>query len=1014
MLDARSLDAAVQSALRALYPPFEATAPTVLGQVFRLLETSYRGDGLCCLLEFLIPAKRLFEHVRQAACAPYFNCVFLHEGWPLCLREKVVVHLAPLNPLLLRSGDFYLQAEPCGERAARLTVKHLSRDLRTVRETPVPEATYALLFTNEWLEEINCEHDGAPLHSCLVATEDGIAPLPWSRIATPEFVDKPDAGPGCARAGASSPTGVSPPVEASSPKSGPGKYPGLIKVDQLGPWKKPAALAVPSLREIVSRNLEGEYVDLLEPSREQRGLLARALPDAGKQGGLRLLKSPARSEAAGSGHRFSFLKGQRHGASPGDGAGGDRAAGHHEGPWKKMSAIYSPRMSRAKPAGKGNGALQTPVFLHFSALFHFASSSLSHLLVAGLDPAAGGPTEDRSLQEPRRAEPGATRPAPGRAAVGCPGGSRCRSAASPSSAGSTDKLGRALLQVTTSGSAWEAAWCSAGELARLVLYLLGCSRGAGCSRGVGCSRAQGCSRAPAPAAGLPPARSRLLPFGAAGLTPGLLSVAVAVGLPQSPRAVQHAATLRPLSPKPGRGRSRGGGAPGLPERGVRRRCPPQEVAARVARPQELMRRVLSDPQLLGLQRDGGALLARLRREAARLGASPHVRYLEAAEGLYEQLEEDVHGLVSQSNRCLERLELLRRTRQLEAEFGEARYHRGLALCQEAAEVQDSAFPEAEPFQAAAALFRTKLASFHAAAERRRAELAALQELRGFSSKVGARPLLRRAPGELQAEPTKARGEPRAEPNPSSGRVFQVAWLRLAGTGCSARGQSQPGNLEALRGLESSLQRLSVDFSLEKLQEMQAHVRTMRSSGGPAAWAAARQRYREARQVLEEMLAELRQAWGADTPGEAAPAPGAAREPPAGSTTGSPRESRESQEGEAARRSRTPAGGSLPKSNRGASPAPGGSLSRPVRGCPCAPPAQTRCADRPRPTAPGEPPAEAAQYFQVSSRSSLSSDDSDSPASAEEAPAPPCPSAKPPRVLYLEKHRADGPAAAGAE
>lgn len=39
------------------------------------------------------------------------------------------------------------------------------------------------------------------------------------------------------------------------------------------------------------------------------------------------------------------------------------------------------------------------------------------------------------------------------------------------STGGTDKLGRALLQVTTSSSAWGAAWCSAAELARLLLCL---------------------------------------------------------------------------------------------------------------------------------------------------------------------------------------------------------------------------------------------------------------------------------------------------------------------------------------------------------------------------------------------------------------------------------------------------------------------------------------------------------------------------------------------------------------
>lgn len=53
--------------------------------------------------------------------------------------------------------------------------------------------------------------------------------------------------------------------------------------------------------------------------------------------------------------------------------------------------------------------------------------------------------------------------------------------------------------------------------------------------------------------------------------------------------------------------------------------PWQDVAACIGRHQELMRRVLSDPQLVRLQREGGAVLARLRREAARLSTSPHAR-----------------------------------------------------------------------------------------------------------------------------------------------------------------------------------------------------------------------------------------------------------------------------------------------------------------------------------------------------------------------------------------------------
>lgn len=42
--------------------------------------------------------------------------------------------------------------------------------------------------------------------------------------------------------------------------------------------------------------------------------------------------------------------------------------------------------------------------------------------------------------------------------------------------------------------------------------------------------------------------------------------------------------------------------------------------------------------------------------------------MESAEGLYSQLEEELHNLVSQSNSCLEHLEFLQKVRELEAEF----------------------------------------------------------------------------------------------------------------------------------------------------------------------------------------------------------------------------------------------------------------------------------------------------------------------------------------------------------
>ncbi|CAM9554585.1 unnamed protein product [Bubo scandiacus] len=1231
-------------------PPFEATAPTVLGQVFRLLETSYRGDGLCCLLQFLIPAKRLFEHVRQAACAPYFNCIFLHEGWPLCLHEKVVVHLAPLNPLLLRPGDFYLQAEPCEEHSARITVKHLSPDLRGVEETPVPEAAYALLFTNEWLEEINSDRDRAPLHTCLVATENGIAPLPWSKIAMPEFIDKPKAGADSMPTGAQhdpapetaaepaapcapvphgpadtpapygNVAGTIPGCRVTSRKSSPGRYPGLIKVDQAGLRKKPATLAMPSLCEIVSQNLEGEYVDLLELPQEQLDLLAQSLPpacpagpmgagaeatlpwangglgaDAWPCGGapsseegpctpclggklsrepgplsprcrhrdsyLAALQNPVsfgpglmaaileepddpgpgpepppatphktpvqhgrggssptllarrpRRASPGvpaealarqgsprlppaSGHKFSFLKGPRLGAAPGD----ERATSQHEGAWKKMSAIYSPRMGRAKPAGKG------------------------------MDAAAAAPTEERSLESPG-CKNGPSAPGTGPPGREPPAWQDLHAGLLRSGIvclpGSSDRLGRALLQVTTSGSAWGAAWCSAAELARLILFLCSLPRREAKDSGLTVV-VDARKQPPAPvlfsalrsvqsvspgcvhtilllAEKEPVAHRERLPGVQVETLVSLKALGRHVDSSQlTPELdgtfpychgewVQFFQKLHPFTASLRR-------ASELLQSCIQelRRADTlagtQDAAACIRRHQELMQRVLSDPQLVHVQREAGAVLARLRREAARLSASADVRTsMESAEGLYSRLEEELHDLVSRSNSCLERLEFLQKVQELEAEFSKlgcwldgeaaarlqemgaeewspdsfpgsaeqvneflvqaaARCRRGLALCQEAAEVRDAAFPEADPFQVAAALFRTKLMSFWRQVERRQAERELRRELGRFSSKITG--------------------------------------LRLDCRQCSARGKHGEG--QALQCLQSSFQKLSVEFALEKLQEMKAQVCRMQSSRGLAAWTEARHRYQETRQILEEMLAELQEAWGAQAngqgdafspPGSASAAPcceapaspepavsggwGAAERPePSTGGPGQPQAGsvpspvlgaqpsspqprcRQGPEGDRAARCHLPADTSSPKPGSGVCLGAAGHLaqegSQPLQRHPftlppraCFPGAELLC-----PTAvphgtvsapsthgpPADKRAEATQYFQVSSQSSFSSEDSDSQNSAEDtlaaslalprdlhSPRPPCPSEKPPQILYLENHHTESPAKANAK
>ncbi|XP_031701261.1 uncharacterized protein LOC116382385 isoform X1 [Anarrhichthys ocellatus] len=190
-----SLESSIQNLLSVLYPPFEATAPTLLSQLFQIIDRRYRGDALRCLLDFLFPAKHILDTVQQAACAQYSDVLFLCEGWPLCIRDQVVVHLAPINPLLLQPGDFYLQVAPFCNQSARVLVCSLLEEegliVEVVEETPIAETSYPCIFSRDWLEEINQGRHGTPLSQCLLATERGVVRLPWERVAVPDFVEVP-------------------------------------------------------------------------------------------------------------------------------------------------------------------------------------------------------------------------------------------------------------------------------------------------------------------------------------------------------------------------------------------------------------------------------------------------------------------------------------------------------------------------------------------------------------------------------------------------------------------------------------------------------------------------------------------------------------------------------------------------------------------------------------------------------------------------------------------------------
>ncbi|KAJ8290714.1 hypothetical protein GJAV_G00016640 [Gymnothorax javanicus] len=186
--DSESLDSCIQSTLSALYPPFTATAPTVLWQLFSVVERQYRGDGLRCLIDFLLPAKRILQSIQQETCVRYKGLLFFHEGWPLCIHEKVVLQLAPLHKVRLKQGDFYFQVVPLGRKSAKLVIKCLSGSGQAIAEVPVEESMYGSIFTADFLQHVTRDRSLHPLQNCLLTTGSVVYRTPWKNIVNPQFV----------------------------------------------------------------------------------------------------------------------------------------------------------------------------------------------------------------------------------------------------------------------------------------------------------------------------------------------------------------------------------------------------------------------------------------------------------------------------------------------------------------------------------------------------------------------------------------------------------------------------------------------------------------------------------------------------------------------------------------------------------------------------------------------------------------------------------------------------------
>lgn len=114
--------------------------------------------------------------------------LFYHEGWPLCIHDKVILQLAPLHKVRLKQGDFYLQLVPLGRKAAKLVIKCLSASGQAIAEIPIAESMFGSLFTADFLQNVTRDRNLHPLQNCLLTTGTAVYRTPWKNVVNPLFV----------------------------------------------------------------------------------------------------------------------------------------------------------------------------------------------------------------------------------------------------------------------------------------------------------------------------------------------------------------------------------------------------------------------------------------------------------------------------------------------------------------------------------------------------------------------------------------------------------------------------------------------------------------------------------------------------------------------------------------------------------------------------------------------------------------------------------------------------------